>query len=563
MTPSSMIAIRYTGDSRRSEAPITGKGKEWWPGELRCVPLARGSQLLAAGLGWERDEDEDDLVAVTAAQTSAGAVGVAGVTAAGGMVGPDGSPVSGGGNPLTGLLIDGDSLAARNSNELAVTSLTQSGGTATLTAPGLAPPIGATIRIGNVTNDQRWNGNVVVLTSSGGSVTFACASDLASPATTTRSQITVNILCQKRADGDLVWAELLNGVNYAFAANVAIGGRVLSEIVADFDALGPGLYSNCLIDFCGGTNDPKNGVATATSSAAMEAYIKKAIARGHRVLINTVPPLAGAANTSDVQVKTLALNAEYRRLAARYKQPLYDKYAALVDPAAAAIKAGNFDSADNIHVTPTGCRIAGAAKAPIYAANLPVRPVALPGTTSDTAGVITGSANILSGFFAGTGGTGGAGSIATNWTLVPATITVTGSKGTGTVGETQVLTLSGASGSFTFTGPSVHPSVVAGGVYEFVGKLALANFVAGVRLTPSLTTTINGAVGEARALSTVSATQPLPTGALALTFRAEPITIPAGATVSGMRPTLVVVTTGVPGGTETITLENFAINRIA
>ena len=96
MTPSGMIAIRYTGDSRRSEAPITGKGKEWWPGELRCVPLARGSQLLAAGLGWERDEDEDDLVAVTAAQTSAGAVGVAGVTATGGMVGPDGSPVSGG-----------------------------------------------------------------------------------------------------------------------------------------------------------------------------------------------------------------------------------------------------------------------------------------------------------------------------------------------------------------------------------------------------------------------------------------------------------------------------------
>lgn len=97
MTPSGMIAIRYTGDSRRSEAPITGKGKEWWPGELRCVPLARGSQLLAAGLGWERDEDEDDLVAVTAAQTSAGAVGVAGVTATGGMVGPDGAPVSGGG----------------------------------------------------------------------------------------------------------------------------------------------------------------------------------------------------------------------------------------------------------------------------------------------------------------------------------------------------------------------------------------------------------------------------------------------------------------------------------
>ncbi len=473
------------------------------------------------------------------------------------------APVSGGGNPQTGLLIDGDSLAARNSNELGVTSLTQSGGTATLAATSLAPPIGAVIRVGNVTNDARWNGNYTVITSSGGSVTFACASDLLSPATTNRSQLTVNVLNQKRADGDLVWAEMLNGVNYAFAANVAIGGRVLSEIVADFDTLGPGLYSGCLIDFCGGTNDPKNGIATATSSAAMESYLQKAIARGHRVLINTVPPLAGAANTSGVQIKTLALNAEYRRLAALYGQPLVDKYALLVDPATAALKAGNFDSGDNIHLTPTACRIAGTAKAPIYSANLPVRPVALPGTTSDTVSVITGSANILLGFFAGTGGTGGAGSVATNWTLTPTTITVTGSKGTGTVGATQILTLSGASGSFTFIGPSVHASAVAGGTYEFVGKLATANFSAGIRATLAMTTTINGAIGEARALSTLSATQPLPTGALALTFRTEPVTIPAGAAVSNMRPSLVVVTTGVPGGTETITLENFAINRIA
>ena len=466
------------------------------------------------------------------------------------------------GNAQTGLLLDGDSLSARNSNELQVTSLTRSGTVGSVTASALSSAVGAVIRIGNVTNDPNWNGNYVVTGFSGTTATFACGSDLSTPASTTRSQITVNVLTQKRADGDLVWAEMLNGVNYAFTANVAIGGRVLTEILADFDTLGPGLYSGCLIDFCGGTNDPKNGVATTVSSAAMEAYIIKAIVRGHRVLINTVAPLAGAANTSDVQVKTLALNAEYRRLAALYKQPLYDKYAALVDPATAAIKSGNFDTSDNIHVTPTGCRIAGTGKAAVYTANLPWRPVAIPGTISDTIGVIAGSANILDGFFAGTGGTGGAGSVATNWTLTPTTLTVTGSKGAGSVGATQVLTLSGASGSFTFIGPSVHASVVGGATYEFVGKVALANFAAGIRITLGMTMTVNGAVGEVRALSTVNSTQPMPTGALNITFRSEAITVPVGSSVTNMRPSVVVVTTAVPGGTETVTLESFAINRL-
>lgn len=129
MTPSGMITIRYTGDSKRSEVALTGLGKVWWPGELRTVTSARGLQLLAAGAGWERDEDELDIIAVTPEQLAAGATGVAVVDAAGAVRGPDGSPVSGGGaaGTVTAAQIISGTLGSYTADTTYVTADTSGG----------------------------------------------------------------------------------------------------------------------------------------------------------------------------------------------------------------------------------------------------------------------------------------------------------------------------------------------------------------------------------------------------------------------------------------------------
>lgn len=468
---------------------------------------------------------------------------------------------------LSGLLYEGDSLAAHGYFEGNPTC-TAVGGVGSVLMTASVPQVGGQIKIGNVTNDIRWNGFHDVLAASGNTATIAVPTDIAATATTTRSQITASLPHQRSASGAHNWAEWIDGKVYPLTANLAIGGRVLTEIVADFYTQGPGLYRNMLVDFDGGTNDPKNAIDPAVSAAAYEAFVSNCRDCGHRVICNTVPALYGAANTADTQQKTLQLNKEIRRIAVQYGMELVDRYALLQDPATAAILVANVDTADNIHLTPAAAKILGAAKALIYAKYLPTRSVNLPATTSDTIGTITTSNNIIDGFFAGTGGSGGAGSIATGWTLAPTTMTVTGSKGTGTVGATQILTLSGSAGSFTFTGANVAASVVPGGTYEFVGKISLANFAdSSFRMTMELIPTMtrpgmSSFVGSVRACFCRLTTTAFPLGDNALTLRTEPITIPSDATVTGFQLRLTGVKAGAPGGTETVTLENWALRRI-
>lgn len=465
---------------------------------------------------------------------------------------------------ITGLLIGGDSFGALNWGELSILTLTQSRGLATLVATSLTAAPGMRVRVGNVTSDKRWNGFYTVKSVASSTITFDCNPTLDPAPTTTRSQMTVNLSEQRTANGEYVWAEAVNGVSYRLVDNVGIGARRLTEMVEDFD-LFEGKYTNCLIDFCGGTNDPRNSISTAVSSDAIEKYILKALGRGHRVLLNTVPALAGAANTALIQQLTVALNAEIIRLGAKYGMDVYDKYNALIDPATAATAAANIDSSDNIHISPTAAKIGGIAKSAIYSRYIIPSRLNFPGTVADLVSVITTSNNILDGFFSGTGGSGGAGVVATGWTLTPTTITATGSKGTGDVGATQIITLSVASGSFVLLGPSVHASIVPGGTYEFLAKVGFANFAAGVRITLGIESTINGVVNGVaiRALTTRTPQAPIPIANATYSFRTEPIVIPADATVTNFRPSATIVTTGVPGGTETVTFQNFAIRRIA
>lgn len=467
-----------------------------------------------------------------------------------------------------GVLIDGDSLGAQNWTELQVTgAITQAAGTASLTTTSLSSTPGGRVKVGNY-GDSRWDGEFTVATLAGTTITFPIDANAdVAPSFGTRSQGVINQPLQRTASGDYVWAEMVNGTNYSLIDNVAIGGRVLTEILSDAPFT-IGRYTGCLIDFCGGTNDPKNGVSLAVSSAAMESYIQYAISCGHTVLINTVPPLYGAANTAGVQQATLSLNKEFKRLAIAYNQPLYDKYAALVDPATAALLAANADTSDNIHLTPTAARICGTAKASIYANFVPTRRINLPATTSDTIGTISTSQNIMAGFFTGTGGaTSGSasGSIATGWTL-GGTLAAVGSKGSGTVGSTQIITApadGSASGkTTTLVGTSIHASLVAGGRYEFVGKLTLAGFTSPVRATLAMLMTLPAGGGEIRAVSTRNATSALPTGSVPMTFRSEPWTMPAGTTASVCTPSLTLVQTGATAGTETITCESWAFNRL-
>lgn len=51
--------VRFTGATPQQESAVTGRGKRWWPGELRLVDDARARLLSGARGGWEIERDED------------------------------------------------------------------------------------------------------------------------------------------------------------------------------------------------------------------------------------------------------------------------------------------------------------------------------------------------------------------------------------------------------------------------------------------------------------------------------------------------------------------------
>lgn len=464
-----------------------------------------------------------------------------------------------------GVIIDGDSLMARNWNEQAISSAARSGAVATATFNSHGVPIGSDVVIHGY-DDPLWNGTKTVTAITTNTFSFAISESSESAPTTGLHTPTFLARAHRRHDGYFNWAEWLSGKDYNLAFNCARGARLLSEINSDFDGTVAAQSPGGVYILQGGTNDCNQAIATATSCAEMESIIQKAQRRGLSVILATVPPFVGATNTTAKANAFLALNKEIRKFARTYRCKVLDVYAMCVDPASATAAGvtAYVDTSDSIHLTPTFCKIVGAE---LYAMldNLGLgSPIQLPSSLGDISSVLTSSNNVLDGLFAGIGGTesgGATGDTATGWTLANASIaTVTASKGTGTVGASQIVTVAGSSGSYSMTGPSMTASFSAGDVVRFVGKISCTMDLA-YRMTMGLALTDGGVNSEIRAMSSPGATLAMPAGTYTVTFQSEPFKIPAGVTYSKFRPEPVVVLTGATTGA--LEFSQFGVRKIA
>ena len=463
------------------------------------------------------------------------------------------------------VVIDGDSLMSRNWNEQVITSASQVAGVATITFNSHAVPQGGEVVVHGYL-DPRWNGTKTVTAITTNTFSFAIDSSAEASPTTGLHTPNFMIRSQRRHDGYYNWAEMASGKDYNLAFNCARGARLLSEIAADFPYTVAAQSAGGVYILQGGTNDCNQAVATATSSAAAESIIQMAQARGLNVIVATIPPFVGATNTTARANAFLALNKELRRLARTYRCKVLDVYDMIVDPASAtaAGTSGYIDTSDSIHLTPAACKLIGTELYPMLDKFGLGSPIQLPSSLGDISSVLASSNNVLDGLFAGTGGSaagGATGSVATGWTVTNSSIgTVTCSKGTGAVGASQIVDVSGSSGSYTMAGPSLTSSFTAGDVIRFVGKVS-CTMSAAYRMTMGLALTNGSVNSEIRALSSPTATLPMPAGTYSFTFQSEPFTIPAGVTYTKFRPEPVVVLTAATTGA--LEFSQFGVRKIA
>lgn len=459
-----------------------------------------------------------------------------------------------------GVSYNGDSFEARTWNESVAFDGTpsQSNGIATWPKNNHAILPNQSMYISGYTDD-RWNGRFTVLNEGYAANSFKTAIDPSAPQSPTAGlHAVVMDPPQRTPSGPYSWVEYKTGLDFGFrGVMMARGGRLLSQMDAEWERDAAYVTGRVVMIQGGGTNDPKGGVAPTSSIASIRSMCAKNRRRGWETILCTVPPLAGAANTSDTIQKTLELNSYIWQLGLELGLPVWDLYSIAVDPATSAIKAIYVDT-DNIHVNPRFWQAAEPTLTLILQRKgLAGMPIQLPATIADTIGVNSGSSNVMDGFFAGTGGavagTAVDNGIATGWTLTGVTAAFEGSKGTGAAGASQIVTVPNASaGNYSLVGASVHASLAAGQRVRFIG-LVESTMVAPFRATFGVNATINGVSSVTmRMASTFSATQAFPAGTYAMVLQSEPWDIPSGLTITNFAPALTVVLTG---AAETGTLE--------
>jgi hypothetical protein len=161
----------------------------------------------------------------------------------------------------------------------------------------------------------------------------------------------------------------LTGGRFIFAGNFGVPSETVQQIAArvgDVIAVKP---SRCLV--LAGANSTTKGVAhfNAARAAYETGIIQPLIAAGIEPTLATIPPrdftrqwaAAGGSQGPGVYQLTLAWNVFVRAMAAKYRLPLCDTYAAVVDPATGNYRDGY--TSDNVHWTGPGVLAAARAAA--------------------------------------------------------------------------------------------------------------------------------------------------------------------------------------------------------
>lgn len=473
----------------------------------------------------------------------------------------------------TGMLVlDGDSLNSHAFNEVGISSASQTGGVATMVFTAFSPPIGSQVIVHGYT-DARWNG-LKTITGYAAANQIQFAIDSAADAVPTQDLHSPCgiAMAQQRTDSQWIWAQMLAGKIYPLRVFAARGARKLAEIARDYSAnVAPYLTLGDTYYIQAGTNDARDsGFVLANSVAALESILKQVNFAGARAIIGTIPPQAGAENTTARVNATAALNKEYRRLAIAYGARILPVDEIMADPASTTWGAisGYIDTGDSIHPTPAAMKAIGAVLYPMLDDSGMGSKMPIPATVSDSTAVFASASNILAtGFFAGTGGAvsgaGVSGSVATGWTVTGSptggAATMVASKGTlGGVGASQIITVDATAGVCTVAPATVHASMVAGGTYVMVGKVK-NDLSADVRCTLGTIMTQSGVASlEQRAIGAPSTTLRLPANCGTFSFVSAPFV--ASPVPTSCVPQAVFVLTGATTGT--IEYAQFAYRRI-
>lgn len=372
------------------------------------------------------------------------------------------------------------------------------------------------------------------------------------------------------ARGWLWWLQLLTDARFDFqpADNFAVGGYDTSQMLADVGLLldvEPGI----VIAICS-TNDRTAGM-TADASIANMAEWQRFVAGFHKVIWLGETPRGDASDGT----YTLSATNRQRHLRVRNWQLsrmslseivyVADAWAALSDVNSTTALANTGLFYDGLHFGPPGARLQAEAIAPIINHLLPPRPRLIESLANLWAtNNPTGSLN-ANPVLAGTGGSGGTGTVATSWTVTEgAGLTATCSKvtvdainrqrivvtGTATAANSGASPIDPTPYSVVCSVPVDHTNISVGDVIEASGYLSIAagsSGLRGVAIYLSITTasgTTTYAAGEPGSATSVPNLD-FPSTAIAGTAIVPRATITQAVTAASLS----VVITGRPNNT--------------